>query len=156
MKRALAMILMLAAVDAGADEAYGSIGTIRGDWSSPLNWEVDVELSALPVFDIAVGVAPFVNVGHASFGPRFEVLERRDVSGFSVKLSILLGAFANLGSPISVNSFFVNPQLQATYWFGRRFGITGAISVPISFPFTGSSVDFTPSAYPKLGAGFSF
>lgn len=158
MKRALALFLALAAPAAWADDALGNVGSIRGDYWTRFNQlEINLVLSAIPIVDVELGLQLPSSVAHVAAGPRFEVLSRESEAGITLRIVALLGGWVSLGSPVQFTSVSVSPGIEATYWFARRFGITGSISVPILVPYASGGLNGAATqASPRLGIGLSF
>jgi hypothetical protein len=151
LQRTALLAILAAALPASAE----GIGTIRADYSGPMNIEINAELNAIPLIDLEVGVSPATQMAHGAVGPRFFVLPRDGEAGFAVKLHILAGAWAQLGSPVSFYGASVNPGISGTYWFAKSFGVTATLAVPVFIPIGSGSVTAV-SAFPRIGAGFSF
>jgi hypothetical protein len=159
MNRIAMLAVVLAATVASAQQTVGSIGTVRGDyWTRFQDVEVNVGLTAIPLFDVELGVNLSTSLAHAAIGPRIEVLPRQTETGFALKLVMLVGAWADLGSPVTLGSIGIVPGLEGTFWLSKRFGITGAISVPILIPYNADTGVNGPGtqASPRLGVGLAF
>ncbi len=158
MSRLLVLILSLAAPVAVAGDALGNVGTVRGDyWTRFNDLELNVVLSAIPILDVELGLKLPSSDAHVAVGPRFEVLSRESEAGPTVRLVVLFGAWFSLGSQVQLTDFSVSPGVEATYWFARRFGITGSLSLPFLVPYQDGALNGAGTqGSPRLGVGLSF
>jgi len=158
MKRWLAVIFLVMAPVAAAGQVLGNVGTVRGDYWTRFNeLELNVVLSAIPIVDVELGIKLPSSDAHLAVGPRFEVLSRESEAGPQVRLVVLFGAWFSLGGQVQLTDLSVSPGVEATYWFARRFGITGSVSVPFLVPYQGGALNGAGTqGSPRLGVGLSF
>jgi hypothetical protein len=159
MNKAAALIAVLWFSGAWAQETVGNIGSVRADyWTRFSQVELNVGLNAIPLFDVEVGLNLSTSQAHAAIGPRFEVLPRQTETGFGLKLVVLAAAWAELGSPVRFSGVGLIPGLEGTFWLSRRFGITGAVSVPVTIPYTEANGinGAGTQASPRVGLGLAF
>lgn len=157
-KRWLVTIAVLLAPAALAEETMGNVGTVRGDYWTRFNqFEVNVVLNALPIFDLELGIRLPSSDAHVAVGPRIDVLARQGELGPSVRLVALAGAWFGLGGQVQLTHLSISPGLEATWWFARRFGVTGSVSVPFLVPYRDGALNGEGvQGSPRLGVGMSF